>query len=40
MSELVEREFPARALMFGFRSMGYSFSTAVADIIERFVLKD
>ena len=37
MGELVEREFPARALMFGFRSMGYSFSTAVADIIDNSI---
>lgn len=34
MSNLVERAFPAKALMTGFRSMGYSFSTAVADIID------
>ena len=27
MSNLVEKEFPAKALMFGLRSMGYSFST-------------
>lgn len=37
MSELVEREFPAKALMTGFRSMGYSFSTAVADIIDNSI---
>lgn len=37
MSELVEREFPAKALMLGFRSMGYSFSTAVADIIDNSI---
>ena len=37
MSELVEREFPAKALMFGLRSMGYSFSTAVADIIDNCI---
>ena len=37
MSELVERQFPARALITGFRSIGYSFSTAVADIIDNSV---
>lgn len=37
MSKLVEREFPAKALMTGFRSMGYSFSTAVADIIDNSI---
>lgn len=34
MSELVERQFPAKALLAGLREMGYSFSTAVADIID------
>ena len=34
MSELVQREFPASALMFGLRSIGYNFSTAVADILD------
>ena len=37
MSNLVEKEFPAKALMFGLRSMGYSFSTAVADIIDNCI---
>lgn len=37
MSNLVERDFPAKALMFGLRSMGYSFSTAVADIIDNCI---
>ncbi len=37
MSELVERQFPARALMTGLRAIGYSFSTAVADIIDNSV---
>lgn len=37
MSNLVKREFPAKALMFGLRSMGYSFSTAVADIIDNCI---
>lgn len=37
MSELVERAFPAKALMTGFRSMGYSFSTAVADIVDNSI---
>ena len=37
MSKEVEREFPAKALMFGIRSIGYSFSTAVADIIDNSI---
>ena len=37
MSKLVEKEFPAKGLMFGLRSMGYSFSTAVADIIDNCI---
>ncbi len=37
MSELVEREFPAKALMIGLRSIGYSFSTAVADILDNSI---
>ena len=37
MSELVEREFPAKALMNGLRAIGYSFSTAVADIIDNSI---
>lgn len=37
MSSLVERDFPARALMNGLRSIGYSFSTAVADIIDNSI---
>ena len=37
MSELVEREFPARTLLFGLRAIGYSFSTAVADIIDNSI---
>ncbi len=37
MSELVERDFPAQALMTGLRSIGYSFSTAVADIIDNSI---
>lgn len=37
MSELIERDFPAKALMTGLRSIGYSFSTAVADIIDNSI---
>lgn len=37
MSELVERQFPAKALITGLRAIGYSFSTAVADIIDNSV---
>lgn len=37
MSELVERQFPAKALLTGLRAIGYSFSTAVADIIDNSV---
>lgn len=34
MSDLVERQFPAKALITGLRAIGYNFSTAVADIID------
>lgn len=37
MSTLVERQFPATALLTGLRAIGYSFSTAVADIIDNSV---
>lgn len=37
MSDLVERQFPARALMSGLRAIGYSFSSAVADIIDNSI---
>ena len=37
MSELVERKFPAMALITGLRAIGYNFSTAVADIIDNSV---
>ena len=37
MSELVERQFPARSLVAGLRAMGYSFSTAVADIMDNSI---
>lgn len=37
MGDLVERQFPARALLTGLRSIGYSFSTAVADIIDNSI---
>lgn len=37
MSELVPGKFPAKALLFGLRSIGYSFCTAVADIIDNSI---
>ena len=37
MSELVERQFPAKAILTGLRAIGYSFSTAVADIIDNSI---
>ena len=37
MSELVERQFPAKALLTGLRAIGYNFSTAVADIMDNSV---
>lgn len=37
MSELVERQFPAKSLMTGLRAIGYSFSSAVADIIDNSI---
>lgn len=37
MASLVERQFPAKALMTGLRSIGYSFSSAVADIIDNSI---
>ena len=37
MGDLVERQFPARALLTGLRSIGYSFSSAVADIIDNSI---
>lgn len=37
MSNLVERQFPAKALMTGLRAIGYSFSSAVADIIDNSI---
>ena len=37
MSELVERQFPAKALLTGLRAIGYNFSTAVADILDNSV---
>jgi len=37
MSNLVERQFPAKALLTGLRAIGYSFSTAVADIIDNSI---
>lgn len=37
MSELVERQFPAKSLLTGLRAIGYSFSTAVADIIDNSI---
>lgn len=37
MGENVTREFPAKALLTGLRSIGYSFSTAVADIMDNSI---
>lgn len=37
MSQLVQREFPAKSLLNGLRSIGYNFSTAVADIIDNSI---
>lgn len=37
MSRLVQRDFPAKTLLNGLRSIGYSFSTAVADIIDNSI---
>lgn len=37
MGELVEKQFPAKILLTGLRAIGYSFSTAVADIIDNSV---
>lgn len=37
MGELVERSFPAKSLLNGLRAIGYSFSTAVADIIDNSI---
>lgn len=37
MSQLVRKDFPAKSLLNGLRSIGYSFSTAVADIIDNSI---
>jgi len=37
MANLVERQFPAKALLTGLRAIGYSFSTAVADIMDNSI---
>lgn len=37
MSALVEKPIPVKALLLGLRAMGYSFSTAVADIIDNSI---
>ena len=37
MSKCLERQFPAKTLLLGLRAIGYSFSTAVADIIDNSV---
>ena len=37
MSELVERQFPAKALLTGLRAIGYNFATAVADIMDNSI---
>ena len=40
MSKQVKRPIPARALITGIRAIGYSFSTAVADIIDNSITAD
>lgn len=37
MSNLVEKQFPVKALLTGLRAIGYNFSTAVADIIDNSI---
>ena len=37
MGELVEKQFPAKALLTGLRAIGYSFSTEVADSIDNSI---
>lgn len=37
MGELVEKQFPVKTLLTGLRAIGYSFSTAVADIIDNSI---
>lgn len=37
MSDLIERQFPAKALLTGLRAIGYSFSTAVADLLDNSI---
>lgn len=37
MSRIILQEPPAKALIFGIRAIGYSFSTAVADIIDNCI---
>ena len=37
MSELIDRPIPAKALIAGLRAVGYSFPTAVADIIDNSI---
>ena len=40
MSRIIEKDPPAKALIFGIRAIGYSFSTAVADIIDNSISAD
>lgn len=37
MSKYIERPIPAKALLTGFRAIGYNFSTAVADIVDNSI---
>ena len=37
MGHIIERQPPARALLAGIRAIGYSFSTAIADIIDNSI---
>ena len=35
MCEIIKQVPPAKSLIFGIRSIGYNFSTSVADIIDK-----
>lgn len=37
MTRIIEKDPPAKALIFGIRAIGYSFSTAVADILDNSI---
>ena len=40
MSKQIKRPIPAKALITGIRAIGYSFSTAVADVIDNSITAD